>query len=65
MGFEVFEVIVLVVLVLTLTYKVGKRICRREGWIAKRKEAKLKYEAGKLEKLKQKLEKGSETEPKQ
>ena len=42
MGFETFEVNILVVLVLTLAYKMGKRICGREGWIAKRKEAKLK-----------------------
>ena len=37
MGFEAFEVIVLVVLVLTLNDKMGKRICGRERWIAKRK----------------------------
>ena len=50
-GFETFEVMVLVILVLTLIYKMGRRACGKEGWMAKMKEAKKKSEARKLKKI--------------
>ena len=44
LGFEVFEIIILVFLVLTLAYGLGKRMCGKNGWISKWKESKCKSE---------------------
>ena len=40
MGFEAFEILMLVLLNLILIYKIGRRVCRKDGLIAKRKAAK-------------------------
>ena len=64
LGFETFEIIVLVTLILTLIYKMGRRACGKDEWIAKMKEAKQKSEARKFEKLRQKFEQCKESSPK-
>ena len=43
--------------------KLGRRICGKDGLIAKRKAAKLQADARKFEKLKQRFEKTEITEP--
>ena len=48
--------LVLGMLILFLTYKLGKRICGKEGILAKRREAKLQKDARKFGKLKQRSE---------
>ena len=53
----------LVLLVLVLIYKLGRKICRKDGSIAKRKAAKLQSDARKFEKLKQRFEKNVTIEP--
>ena len=51
MGFEAIEMLMLVLLVLDLIYKLGRKICRKSCSIAKRKAAKLQSDAMKFEKL--------------
>ena len=63
LGYETFEIIVVVTLALNLAYWMGKRSCGKEGWRAKKKEAKKKFEAKKFEKLRQKFEKVKESSP--
>ena len=45
-------------------YKLGRRICGKDGLIAKRKAAKLQADARKFDELKQGFEKTEITEPK-
>ena len=33
LGFEIFEIIILATLALTLSYWLGKRTCEEEGWL--------------------------------
>ena len=56
MGFEAFEILMLVLLALFLIYKVGRRVCGKDSLIVKRKAAKLQSDVRKLEKLKQRFE---------
>ena len=56
MGFEAFELLMMVLLTLFLIYKLGRRVCGKDGLIAKRKAAKLQSNAKKFEKLKQRFE---------
>ena len=48
---------------LFLIYKQGRKLCGKNGHIAKRKAAKLEADARKFEKLKQRFEKNVVTEP--
>ena len=52
-----FEWLVLGMLFLFIAYKLGRKICGKEGIIAKRKEGKLHKDARKFKKLKQWFEK--------
>ena len=58
-----FEWLVLGMLFLFIAYKLGRKICGKEGIIAKRKEGKLHKDARKFEKLKQWFEKAEVAEP--
>ena len=63
LGFEIFQLLILGMLILLITNKLGRRICRKEGILAKRREAKLKIDAIKFAKLKQRFEKAEVVEP--
>ena len=53
----------LVLISLFLMYKLGRRLCGKEGLIAKRRASKLQADARKFEKLKQRFEKIDIAEP--
>ena len=57
-GFEVFEIIILVILVLTLAYWLGKRMCGNEG--CKMERIKMEIRREKFEKLRIKFEQNKE-----
>ena len=51
MGFEELGILMLVLLTFFLFTKLGRRVCGKDGLIAKRKAAKLQSDAMKFEKL--------------
>ena len=53
----------LVLISLFLMYKLGRRLCGKDGLIAKRRTANLQVVARKFEKLKQRFERTEITEP--
>ena len=49
---EAFELVILGMLVIFLTYKIVRKVCGKDGILAKRREAKLQRDARRFEKLK-------------
>ena len=52
LGFKTFELLVMGMLIIFLTYKLGRKICGKDRMLAKRREAKLQRDARRFEKLK-------------
>ena len=56
LGFETFELLAMGMLIIFLKYKIGRKICSKDGILAKRREAKLHRDARIFEKLKIRFE---------
>ena len=60
LGKEFFELLILGMLIIFLAYKIVRKVCGKDGIIAKRGKAKLQRDARKFEKLKIRFEKAGE-----
>ena len=54
-GFEIFKILILIIIMLTLAYWLEKRTFGKDGWVSKFKQARQKTKYRKLEKMQAKL----------